>query len=99
VPPERAVLVPGEVGDALDDVERLEQRLDPVAARRAVDVAVAGETREPLEAVVVDQPLDRGRHLVEVLHAHEEVVPCAVARPPRPIVTPRVRGRGSVHVA
>ena len=96
---ERAVLVPRQVGDPLDHVERLEQRLDAIVGHAPEHVAVAGEPGESLQAVVAHQSLDRGRHLVEVLHAYEQVVTGPVPRPPRPTVAARVQGRGGVHVA
>ena len=96
---QRAVLVPRQVGDALHHVERLEEGLDAVAFHGPVHVVIAGEVGEPLQPLVGDELLDRGRHLVEVLHAHEQVVAAAVARPPRPAVAARVRRCGGVHVA
>src|SRR5262249_59148000 len=98
MPAETAVLVPRDVGDALDDPDRLEERLDAVMAPGAEDVPVTGDLGEPEEPAVADQRLRRRGTLVEALHADELLLAAGGPRPPGVAVVRPVVRRGAVHV-
>ena len=90
--------MPGDVGDALHDAERLEQPLDPVGRPPAPLVAVVAEGVEPEEALVGQQVGHDRRLLVERLHPHQGIAAVGEGRPPRATVALRVAGSGAVHV-
>ena len=60
VTPERAVLVPGDVGDALHDTDRLDERLEGVGVHLTPLVTVAGERAQTRQAAVGDEGGRRG---------------------------------------
>ena len=88
---ERAVLVPRNVGDALDHTDRLDERLDAVAGLVRELVVVVGERADAPVTLGVEQFARARRVRVEGLHAHAAVVAGGGAGPPRPAVAPLVR--------
>ena len=94
----RAVLVPGDVGDARHDPDRLLERLDAVRLHLAPAVAGTRDLTERGQAVVGDDRADRGRDLVEALHPHEAARAVGGPGPPGAAVAVGVARRGRVHV-
>ena len=94
---EAAVLVPGDVGDAFDDTDRLDEGLDGVALG-AEAVALVGESPDPQEAVVGQQRRGGRALLVEVLQPHRPPRAVHGRRPPRAAVVGLVVPDGRVDL-
>ena len=96
VPPDAAVLVPRDVGDAFAHADRLEQCLDLVVRAPAAELVAAGrDVGEGKEASVFEERGSRRRFAVEALHPDEPRVAIGGPRPPRAPVALVVRRRGT----